>query len=120
MLEGLITFNVTCPLCMRLPEVPVTVIGESPRGVPGLVAIVNVEVFAEASLMLTEVGLKFAEAPEGNPVTPRFTMPVKPADGVIVIVYCALEVGTTVRNDGATPTSKSGVAENGATDTKVL
>jgi hypothetical protein len=70
--------------------------------------------------MLTEVGLKFAEAPEGNPLAPRFTMPVKPADGVMVIVYCPLEAGTTVRNDGATPTSKSGVAEKGATDTKVL
>ena len=70
--------------------------------------------------MLTEVGLKFTEAPEGNPVAPRFTMPVNPADGVIVTVYCALEFGTTVRNEGATPTSKSGVAENGATDTNVL
>ena len=70
--------------------------------------------------MLIEGGLKFAEAPVGNPVAPKFTVPLKPAEGVIVIVYCALEVGTAVRNDGATPTSKSGVAENGATDTKVL
>ena len=86
----------------------------------GSVVIVNVEVFAEASVMLIEGGLKFAEAPVGNPVAAGFTVPLKPADGVIVTVYCALELGTTVRNDGATPTSKSGVAENGATDTKVL
>ena len=86
----------------------------------GSVLIVNVEVFADASVMLTDGGLKFAEAPVGKPVAPRFTVPVKPAEGVIVTVYCALELGTTVRNDGATPTSKSGVAENGATDTKVL
>ena len=86
----------------------------------GSVVIVNVEVFAEASVILIEAGLKFAEAPVGKPVAPGFTVPLKPAEGVIVIVYGALEVGTTVRSDGATPTSKSGVAENGATDTKVL
>ena len=87
---------------------------------PGPVVIVNVEVFAEASVMLIEFGLKFAEAPAGNPATPRFTMPLKPADGVIVTVYCALEFGTAARTDGATPISKSGIAENGATATKVL
>ena len=53
----------------------------------GSVLIVNVEVFAEASVMLIEGGLKFAEAPVGKPVAPGFTVPLKPAEGVIVTVY---------------------------------
>ena len=56
-------------------------------GVFAVVEIVSVDVFALASLIFTDVGLNIAEAPVGSPVALRFTFPVNPANGVIVIVY---------------------------------
>ena len=91
-----------------------------PSGVPAVVVTVSVDVLEVASVMLTEVGLKVADAPAGNPVALRFTVPVNPADGVMVTVYCALPFGTVAREAGETLISKSGVAENGADVTKVL
>ena len=91
-----------------------------PSGVPAVVVTVSVEVFEVASVIVTEVGLKLAEAPAGNPVALKLTVPVKPADGVIVTVYCALPLGTVTRVAGETFMSKSGVDENGAEVTSVL
>ena len=94
--------------------------GKLPSGVAPVVVTVSVEVFDVASVMLTEVGLKFADAPAGKPVAVKLTVPAKPAEGVIVIVYCALPVGTVVPAVGETLMSKSGVAEKGADVTRVL
>ena len=118
-LEGLITFTVTCVAWMVLPAVPVMLTGKSPNGVPAVVVIVNVALLDVASVMLIEAGLKFADAPAGNPVALRFTVPEKPADGVIVVMYCALAPGVTARVDGAAIIEKSGVDANGAEATKV-
>ena len=52
-----------------------------------VVLIVRFEVFENASVRLTVAGLKTADAPEGNPLALRFTLPVKPATGVRVTVY---------------------------------
>ena len=62
-------------------------IGKSPNGVPAVVVIVSDAVFEVASVILSEVGLKSAVAPAGKPVAVRFTVPVKPADGVTVTLY---------------------------------
>ena len=62
-------------------------IGKSPNGVAAVVVIVRVAVFEVASVIASEAGLKFAEAPAGRPVALRFTVPVKPADGVTVTLY---------------------------------
>ena len=86
-LAGLITLSVTDAVCIVVPAVPVILIVLSPNGVVPLVPIVSVEVLANASVILTEVGLKLAFAPAGNPVALKFTVPVNPANGVIVIEY---------------------------------
>jgi hypothetical protein len=111
--------SVTDAVCIVVPAVPVIVIVLSPKGVVPLVPIVSVVVLANASVILTEVGLKLAFAPAGNPVALKFTVPVNPANGVIVIEYCALLPGVTARDDGVTLIAKSGVAEAGADVTKV-
>ena len=80
-------------------------------GVLNPVVIVSVDVFAVASFMLTDVGLKTADAPVGKPVALRFTVPVKAAKGVIVIVYCADPVGTRLRVEGVAVIAKSGVED---------
>ena len=113
-------FSVTCAEWTRVPAVPVMLIGKSPKGVAPVVVIVSVAVLEVASVMLTEGGLKLATAPAGKPLALRFTVPVKPVDGVIVVVYCALAPGVTARNDGTVITEKSGVEANGAVVTKVL
>ena len=91
-----------------------------PIGVFALVVAVSVAVLAVASVMLIDVGLKTPLAPVGRPLVLRLTCPVKPASGVIVTVYAALPVGTTVREAGFTPKSKSGAVDSGAEATNVL
>ena len=92
---------------------------KSPNGVPAAVVIVNAAVFEAPSVILTEAGLKFDVAPAGKPVAVRFTVPVKPADGVIVVEYCAVAPGVTARKDGLAISEKSGMEANGAAVTKV-
>ena len=67
-----------------------------------------------------DAGLKPGVTFAGNPVALKLTVPVKPASGVTVTVYGATPVGTTVRDEGVTETTKAGVAEAGAAATKVL
>src|SRR5882724_5177163 len=119
MLEGLTTFKFTATEWTVLPAVPVMLTGKSPNGVPAVVVIVSVVVLEVASEILTDAGLKFAIAPLGNPLALRFTVPVKPADGVIVTLYCAFAPGVRARNDGLAITEKSGVDAKGALVTKV-
>ena len=69
------------------PAVPLMLIGKSPNGVPAVVVIVSDVVFEVASVMVSEAGLKSALAPDGRPVAVRITVPVKPADGVTVMLY---------------------------------
>jgi hypothetical protein len=86
-LAGLTTFKFTGTECINDPDCPETVIVWFAMGVLEAVEIVSVAVLAFPSLMFTNVGLKTADAPVGKPVALRFTVPVKAANGVIVIVY---------------------------------
>ena len=104
---------------MIAPEDAVNVRVLLPNGVPLLVVIVSMELFDVASVMFTGVGLKFADAPAGNPPALRFTVPVKPASGVTVTVYCTLLPGVTDRDEGVAVMAKSGVVDAGAEATKV-
>jgi hypothetical protein len=65
-----------------VPLVPVIVIENVPVGVVLLV----VTVIVEEPDVVTDVGLKPALAPAGNPLALRLTVPVKPPDGVTVAV----------------------------------
>ena len=58
--------------------------GYVPTGVPALVITVSVDVFAVASVMLTDEGLKLCVAPVGSPVMLKATCPVNPLEGVSV------------------------------------
>src|SRR5215469_5152376 len=75
------TFSVAVVECINAPLVAVIVKTELPVGVLPEVVTVSEEVPDE--LML--VGEKAAVAPEGNPLTPRETVPVNPTFGVIVM-----------------------------------
>jgi len=70
-----------------------TPVDDAGRGVPAVVVIVTVDVFADASVILTVAGLNAAPAPVGRPVAERLTAPVNPANGVIVTTYCAVVPG---------------------------
>ena len=76
------TTSVTEAVCDRVPLVPVMVKGNVPAGVALLVETVIVE----EPDAVTDVGLKLALAPLGNPLTLNVTVPVKPLDGVTVTV----------------------------------
>ena len=65
-----------------MPLVPVIVMENVPVGVVLLVLTVIVE----EPDVVTDVGLKLALAPVGNPLALRLTVPVKPPDGVAVAV----------------------------------
>ena len=67
---------------LRLPLVPLMVSVLVPVFPLGFVVTVMLEV----PVPVTEFGLKFAEARDGNPPALKFTAPVKPLTGVIVTV----------------------------------
>jgi hypothetical protein len=74
-------------VCVRLPEVPLTVTVNVPWLELLLAANVNV------LLDVAGLWLKDAPTPLGRPEVPRVTWPVKPPDGVIVIVLVLVEAG---------------------------
>src|SRR5690349_5534353 len=77
---GACTLNVMVLVTTRLPEVPVIVRGYVPPRAEPLAS--------KVSTLVPEVGFVPHEAvtPLGRPVTARFTLPLKPYCGVIVIV----------------------------------
>jgi hypothetical protein len=79
---GAWTTSDTEAVCERVPLVPVIVMENVPVGVVLLV----VTVIVEEPDVVTDVGLKLALAPAGNPLALRLTVPVKPLDGVTVAV----------------------------------
>ena len=76
------TTNVTVVECCKLPDVPEIVTVYVPGGVEEEVVTFAVEV----PDVLTVAGLKPAEAPVGNPLAPRVTVPVNPFRAPIVAV----------------------------------
>jgi len=73
------------------------------------VVVLVVTVIVDVPLVVTVVGLKLAEAPEGNPLALNVTVPVNPLSAPIVTVYVVELPAVTVCVPGETPTEKSGV-----------
>ena len=76
------TTRVTFVDCCKLPEAPVMVTGYEPDAVEDVVDTVMVELPDP----LTEVGLKVAVAPVGNPLALKVTVPLNPPVDPIVAV----------------------------------
>ena len=91
-------------VCVRDPDVPVTVIEAAP--------VAAVELAVNVRTLLPVVGLvpNAAVTPEGNPEADKLTLPVNPPDGVSVIVLVAVDPCVTLTLDGDADSEKSGVA----------
>ena len=100
-----LTVRLTEVVCVKLPEVPVTVT------VPVPVVAVPLAVNVSVLVLVAGFGLKLAVTPLGRPDAERFTPPVNPFDGVIVIVLVPLPPWVTVRLLGEADKLKFGVAE---------
>src|SRR5258705_385732 len=105
-LAGLwLTTSVTEAEWLRLPLVPVMVIGNDP-----IVAVVDVvTVSVEVPPPVTDAGLMDPLAPAPKPEAPRLTVPVKPFVAVTVTVYVVLPPCAIDRLAGAAEMVKSGV-----------
>ena len=80
--DGVIV-RLTVVVAVKLPDVPVIVIVVVP--VVAVALAVNVSVL----VVVAGFGLKAAVTPLGNPVAENETFPLKPFDGVMVIVLAA-------------------------------
>ena len=78
--KAVATVSVTVVLCVRTPEVPVTVT------VPDCGVAVPLAVSVSVLLSVAGFGLKAAVTPLGKPEAARDTLPLNPSCGVIVIV----------------------------------
>jgi hypothetical protein len=79
-IDYFVTVSVTAVLCCKPPLDPVMVSVNVPLGLPAVTVIVVVPD------PVTEVGLKLALAPPGNPATLKVTAPANPSNGVTVTV----------------------------------
>jgi hypothetical protein len=77
-----VTTRLTVVVCTVVPLVPVIVRVNVPVGV--VLAVVTVMV--EEPEAVTDVGLKLAEAPEGNPLALKVTVPLNPFKAAMVAV----------------------------------
>ena len=85
-----VTLSDTPTECVRLPLVPVIVIGYVPVGVLLLVATVKAEVEELGDVTVTGLGLNAQVLSGGQPLTVRLTIPLKVFTGVKVTVYVAV------------------------------
>src|SRR5215467_10403005 len=97
------TIRLTVVECTRLPLVPVMVTVYVPAGV---VVLVVTDMVDEPE-PVTDVGLKLALAPAGNPLALRFTTPENPPDPVTVAVYEVPLPAVTVWEAGVAAIEKS-------------
>ena len=97
--------NDALALCCKEPLVPVTVMGNVPGDAPAVVAMVNVFELEPGS----EVKVKLPVTPEGNPETPKVTVPLNPLMAVTVTVYCALLLAVMLPGPADIEMEKSGV-----------
>ena len=98
------TVRLIVVVCVSVPEVPVIVTEAVP--VVAVLLAVNVTTLVEV------VGLvpKAAVTPAGKPEAERVTLPVKPPEGVTVIVLLPLVPCVTVRLAGDAESEKFGAA----------
>jgi hypothetical protein len=89
------TVSETEVVCVKVPDVPVTVTVEVP--------VVAVALVAKVNTLLPVVGLvpKVAVTPEGRAEVDNVTLPVKPPEGLTVIVLLPLLPCVTVTLVGA-------------------
>lgn len=101
--SGAATTRVTVVECTRPPLVPVMVSVKLPDGV---VVLVLTDIVDEPE-PVTEVGLKLALAPAGNPLTLKVTLLANPPEPVTVAVYDVFPPAVTVAEAGVAETEKS-------------
>lgn len=91
-------------VCVSVPDVPVMVTVAAP--------VVAVELAVNVTTLVDVVGLvpNVAVTPEGNPDADKVTLPVKPPEGVSVMVLVPLVPCFTVRLAGEADSEKLGVA----------
>ena len=82
-------------VCVRLPETPVTVTVAVP------VVAVPFGVKVSVLLLVAGLGLNAAVTPLGKPEAERLTLPLKPFNGVMLIVLVPWLPGATVSVFGA-------------------
>lgn len=99
------TVSVIVVVCVRLPDVPVTVTVTDP------VAAVPLAVNVTVLVPVAGFGLNVAVVPLGNPEADRLTLLVKPFDGVIVIVLDPLLPCVTLTLLGDADRLKLGLGE---------
>lgn len=99
-----VTVTLIAAFCVRLPEVPVVITVTVP--VAAVVPAIKVSVLAVAA----GLGLKEAVTPLGNPDAENATLPLKPFDGVMVIVLVALLPGVMATLFGEVESVKFGIA----------
>ena len=90
-----------------LPLVAVRVRVYAPGGVDAVVVTVNVDDFADASVIAIDVGLKPVVVSPDAPLTPSEIFPVKPPAGVAVTVYVVASPGLIVLDAGEADNAKS-------------
>lgn len=99
-----VTVRVTVAVCVKLPEVPVTVMVKPPVAAVLLAARMSVLV------PVVPTGLKMAFTLLGTPEALKLTVPVKPFRGVTVMVLAPLDPCERFTLLGATENPKSGAA----------
>jgi hypothetical protein len=97
-----VTVRVTVVECVALVPVPVTVIGY----VPGVALPVMISI-ADESPAVTDAGLKFADAPVGNPLALKLIDCAEPLVSTVLIVVAPLKPCTTLTLLGLAPIEKS-------------
>src|ERR1043166_4759226 len=107
--------SVTVAECVRLPLVPVMTSVKFPTGVAPVVVTVSVEVPEP----FTDVGEKLAVAPDGRPLTPNVTLPVKPLSALTFTEYVVAAPGRIDCEPGVAASEKSGTVGGGASSTKL-
>ena len=91
-------------VCVSVPDFPVIVTVAAPT--------VAVLLAVKVTTLVDVVGLvpNVAVTPDGNPEADRVTLPVKPPEGVSVMVLVPVVPCFTVKLEGEAESAKSGVA----------
>ncbi len=100
---AVVTVSATVVECVALDPVPVTVIAYD----PGAALESAATVIVDEPPAVTDAGLKFADAPAGNPLALRLTDCAEPLVTAVLIVVAPLKPCTTLTLLGLAPIEKS-------------
>src|SRR5438093_7110806 len=101
--DAVVTSSETPVVCVAADEEPLIVSAKVPVTAASVVATVRVDV----PPAMTDGGANAPVAPEGNPVTVRFTVSAAPEVTCVVTVYVVLDPWATVWFDGLALMEKS-------------